>query len=138
MTDAYHNATRERDALAQQLAHEWGWPDRESVLTRLRGDRTAALATFTDDAYLAYLGAALDRHTKADEPNRVLTDAAVFWDSRMGGVFLLDGSQQFYPAAQVKRCWHTTDTKAEPPKADPRLVSYVNKKRGDRHTKADA
>ncbi len=63
----------------------------------------------------------------------VLTES-VFWDSRMGGVFLLDGSQQFYPAAQVKRCWHTTDTKAEPPKADPRLVSYVNK---PRHTKAD-
>lgn len=49
---------RERDALALQVAHEWGWPDAESVLTRLSGDRTSALATFTEEALRAYLGVA--------------------------------------------------------------------------------
>jgi hypothetical protein len=52
----YHELWRERDALAEQLAHEWGWPSGDSVLTRLRGDRTTALITFTERAYLKFLG----------------------------------------------------------------------------------
>lgn len=55
---AYH--ARRADALAWQLAHEWGWPNAESVLTRLSGDRTTLLVTFTEEAVLAYLGEGSD------------------------------------------------------------------------------
>lgn len=34
---------------------------------------------------------------------------SVFWDARMGGVLLLDGSFTFYPASQVRRCWWDND-----------------------------
>lgn len=50
-------ACRERDALAIQLAYEWGWPpEPDAILTRLRGDRTAALITFHEEAMWRYLG----------------------------------------------------------------------------------
>jgi len=58
---------RERDALAVQLAHEWGWPDGDSVLTRLTGNRTAALVTFTDQALVVYLGVATVRLSAAED-----------------------------------------------------------------------
>lgn len=50
------DARAERGALAIQLAHEWDWPRvPDAVLTRLRGDRTAALITFHEDAVRAAL-----------------------------------------------------------------------------------
>ena len=53
----FHEMWRERDALAVQLATMWGWPaEPHAVLERLRGDRTTALLTFTESAYLTYLG----------------------------------------------------------------------------------
>ena len=49
----------QRDALAAQLAHEWGWPagSGSAVLDRLFGDRTTMLNTFTEEAARLYLGA---------------------------------------------------------------------------------
>jgi|SRR5580765_2477018 len=62
----WHRVGQERDALAVQLAHQWGWPDGESVLQRLRGDRTAALTTFCEDALRIYLGVKHDLSLAAD------------------------------------------------------------------------
>lgn len=63
----YHETQNEVNALAEQLAYEWGWPDRTSVLQRLRGNKTAALTTFTEDAYKAFLGIS-NPATNASEP----------------------------------------------------------------------
>jgi hypothetical protein len=56
---------RQRDALATQLAIEWGWgTDREAVLTRLTGNLTAALTTFSDAALVVLAASPTDRQAE--------------------------------------------------------------------------